>query len=128
MHNVKNIIIYLCYDNLAYLSYLMTFSWLQFLICLPLEREVVEELIAYYENSTKLQNDFILRCSYKNNILCFFLTLTYIYFERPKLYLKKCNFYLQFAQAFTITMLFPFLPFMVKFLVPEVSETTLGKW
>ena len=24
-------------------------------------------------------------------------------------------------------MLFPFLPFMVKFLVPEVSETALGE-
>jgi len=31
---------------------------------------------------------------------------------------------LQVANSFSITMLFPFLPFMVQFLLPELKEDT----
>ena len=34
---------------------------------------------------------------------------------------------LQFASAFSITMLFPFLPFMVEFLLPQIDVSSVGK-
>lgn len=32
----------------------------------------------------------------------------------------------QFASAYSVTLLFPFLPFMVEFLLPEVEEEDIG--
>lgn len=33
-----------------------------------------------------------------------------------------------FGSAFAITMLFPFLPFMIKFLIPQLDEESVGKY
>ncbi len=33
---------------------------------------------------------------------------------------------LQLTSSFSITMLFPFLPFLVEFLLPELDETAIG--
>ena len=33
----------------------------------------------------------------------------------------------QFSSSFAITMMFPFAPFLVKFLLPNVKETDVGK-
>ena len=37
-----------------------------------------------------------------------------------------CHLSAQFGIAFSMTMLYPFLPFMTEFLVPDVSETEIG--
>ena len=34
---------------------------------------------------------------------------------------------LQFSSSYAITMMFPFAPFLVRFLLPQVDETDVGK-
>ena len=49
---------------------------------------------------------------------------------------SSCDLYLsshahmmtiQFSSSFAITMMFPFAPFLVRFLLPQVKETDVGK-
>ena len=34
---------------------------------------------------------------------------------------------IQFSSSFAITMMFPFAPFLVSFLLPQIKETDVGK-
>ena len=43
------------------------------------------------------------------------------------LFYNSTNLPLQFASAYSITMLFPFLPFMIEFLLPRVKEEDIGQ-
>ena len=38
------------------------------------------------------------------------------------------SFHFQFNSAFSITMLFPFLPFMVEFLLPQIDPASIGQY
>ena len=47
--------------------------------------------------------------------------------KHVRVYLLINDFsFIQFSSSYSITMLFPFAPFLVKFLLPHVEETDVG--